>query len=69
MITWNVDPELFRIGPVAVRYYSLMFILGFFIGERYCRRYLIKEKGFTSDQVSSLLNYMIAGAASILCSC
>ncbi|MGI4993650.1 prolipoprotein diacylglyceryl transferase [Halobacteriovorax sp. GFR7] len=61
MITWNVDPEIFRIGPIAVRYYSLMFIVGFFIGERYCRRYLIKEKDFTTDEVSSLLNYMIVG--------
>jgi len=60
MITWNVDPELFRIGPVAIRYYSLSFLLGFFLAERFCSKYLI-ERGLTKDHVSKLLNYVILG--------
>jgi len=60
MITWNVDPELIRIGPVAIRYYSLAFLIAFFFGERYCSKYLL-EKGLNKDQISKLLNYSIIG--------
>ncbi|GHT16646.1 prolipoprotein diacylglyceryl transferase [Bacteroidia bacterium] len=28
-ITWNIDPEIFRIGAVAVRYYGLLFAIAF----------------------------------------
>ena len=28
-ITWNVDPEIFRIGGFALRYYSVMFLFAF----------------------------------------
>ena len=31
-INWNVDPELFRIGPFAVRWYGLLFVSGFVLG-------------------------------------
>ena len=31
-IDWNVSPEIFGIGPVHVRYYSLLFISGFILG-------------------------------------
>ena len=61
MITWDVGPEIFRLGPVAVRWYSLAFILGFFLGEKYASIYLIREKDFTKDEVTKLLYYMIGG--------
>lgn len=57
---WNVDPELIRIGPVAIRYYSLAFLIAFFFGERWCSKFLL-EKGFDKDQISKLLNYSIVG--------
>ena len=31
-ITWNPDPELFRIGSIAVRWYGLLFATAFIIG-------------------------------------
>jgi len=31
-IHWNVNPELFSLGPISVRWYGLMFALGFLIG-------------------------------------
>ncbi len=61
MITWETSPEIFKLGPIAVRWYSLAFILGFFLGEKYASHYLIKEKGFTKDEVTKLLYYMITG--------
>jgi len=30
-IHWNVDPEIFRIGSFAVRWYGLLFAGGFLI--------------------------------------
>jgi phosphatidylglycerol:prolipoprotein diacylglycerol transferase len=32
----NFDPEIFRIGPFAVRWYALAYIAGLVIGWRYC---------------------------------
>ncbi len=32
MIHWNASPEIFAIGPLQIRWYSLMFIIGFGIG-------------------------------------
>ena len=34
----NIDPVLFELGPVVVRWYSLAFIAGLLIGWRYLRR-------------------------------
>lgn len=31
-IHWNVSPELFSLGPIAVRWYGLMFAVGFLLG-------------------------------------
>jgi prolipoprotein diacylglyceryl transferase len=32
---WNPDPEIFRIGPLAIRYYSLLFVAGLLLGFRF----------------------------------
>ena len=60
MIEWNVDPEIFRIGPVALRYYSFSFVLGFFLGEKYVSRYMIKH-GYTKEHVAKLFTFMLLG--------
>ncbi|MCF0178202.1 MAG: prolipoprotein diacylglyceryl transferase [Bacteroidales bacterium] len=31
-VTWNIDPVICHIGPVALRYYSLLFVAGFPFG-------------------------------------
>ncbi len=41
---WNVEPEIFRIGPFALRYYSMMFGLAFF------SNYILLEKIFKKEQ-------------------
>ncbi len=33
-VNWDVNPELFSIGPLHVRYYGILFILGFVLGYR-----------------------------------
>lgn len=53
-IHWNMNPELFRLGGLAIRWYSLLFVGGFIVGyyifKWFCRRENIKE-----DMVDSLL--------------
>lgn len=34
----RIPPELFRIGPIAVRWYGLMYLLAFIVGTRIARR-------------------------------
>ena len=59
-ITWNVDPEIFRVGSVAIRWYGLLFALGFFLG------YLIMYKIFRKEELpikvlDELTTYMVIG--------
>ena len=42
-ITWNVDPVLFHLGPLQVRWYGLLWALGFFIGYYVMQRMYRKE--------------------------
>jgi prolipoprotein diacylglyceryl transferase len=44
-IHWNVDPEIFRIGSIAVRWYGLLFALGFYFG------YLIMMQVFKIEKI------------------
>lgn len=46
-IHWNVDPEIFQLGPFSVRWYGLLFASGFLIG------YYIGEKMFKWEKVNS----------------
>jgi prolipoprotein diacylglyceryl transferase len=61
MITWDVDPEIFRIGPLAIRYYSLAFVIGFFASDKYVFSITSKKHGWTEKQMSSCLFYILAG--------
>jgi len=45
-IHWNMNPEIFRIGNFAVRWYGLLFASGFFFG------YIIMNKFFKYEGVS-----------------
>lgn len=46
IIPWNVDPEIFRIGNFAIRWYGLLFASGFVFG------YLIMKKIFANEGLS-----------------
>ncbi len=43
-INWNVNPEIFRIGGFALRYYSLLFVGGFIVGWYIFKWYFRREK-------------------------
>lgn len=57
---WNVDPELISIGPFSLRYYSLMFIIGFVVSGWYVKKLFVKY-GKDPELVNSLTNHIIAG--------
>lgn len=57
-ITWNANPEIFRIGSMAIRWYGLFFALSFYLG------YVIMERIFKKEDIplpilDSLATYMI----------
>lgn len=58
----EIDPVLFRIGPVAVRWYGLMYLLGFAAAFGLIR-HLSKMRGLNLDKegVSDLLFYGVLG--------
>ena len=44
-IIWNVDPEIFRLGSFAVRWYGLLFAAGFVFG------YIIMGRIFKIEKI------------------
>lgn len=59
-MSWNVEPEIIKIGPFAIRYYSLMFVVGFFSMGKYVS-ILFKDDGKNPEDVSALTTYIIVG--------
>ncbi len=59
-ITWNPDPEIFRIGSVAVRWYGVLFALGFVFGYLILQR-MFRKEGVPLKVLDSLTTYMIIG--------
>jgi prolipoprotein diacylglyceryl transferase len=52
-IVWNADPEIFRIGGFALRYYSVLFLSGFVLGY-YIFRWFYKREQLPLDQLDNL---------------
>jgi phosphatidylglycerol---prolipoprotein diacylglyceryl transferase len=50
----NIDPVIFYIGPLALRWYGLMYVVGIVLGLWFIRRYT-KRKGITQDAVYRML--------------
>ena len=59
-ITWNVDPEIFSIGQLSIRWYGLMFASAFLFGYIVFTRYLATER-LTSEMMDQLLIYIAVG--------
>lgn len=57
-IIWNADKEIFRIGNFAIRWYGLLFALGFVVGYQIMQWIYLKE-GKTLKQLDSLSITMI----------
>ena len=59
-IVWSMDPELVRFGPVAIRYYSLGFLLAFGLGFHIVR-WMFRTERKPEEDLSTLLNYTVVG--------
>ena len=59
-ITWDVDPEIFRIGNFALRWYGLLFASGFFLGYLIFLR-IFKREGLSVELLDKLTMYMAIG--------
>lgn len=57
-ILWDVDPEIFKIGPIAVRWYGLLFALGFLLGYQLVER-MFKKEGIPLDWLEKLFMYTL----------
>ena len=59
-ITWNVDPEIFSIGQLSIRWYGLLFASAFLSGYIVFSRFLTTER-LTSEMLDQLLIYIAVG--------
>lgn len=58
----NIDPEIIRIGPLAIRWYGVMYLLGF-AASFFLVRAQLREKrlALPHDYVESLFTWLIVG--------
>lgn len=59
-INWDMNPEIFRIGNFAVRWYGLLFASGFFFGYLMFLKFFKKE-GLSVELLDKLTIYMALG--------
>ena len=59
-VTWDVNPILLQIGPLAIRYYSLLFIAGFPLGYWLFWKFYQRE-GVNTDLLEPLLYALLLG--------
>ncbi len=59
-IVWDVDPILFNIGNWSVRWYGLLFALGFIFGIIIVSR-MFKRDGVNKDWIDSLFLFVVIG--------
>ncbi|MBC8152441.1 MAG: prolipoprotein diacylglyceryl transferase [Bacteroidetes bacterium] len=59
-VTWDVDPEIFHIGAFSVRWYGLMFAMGFVIGIQIMTHIFKVEKKPLSDADPLLLTMVVS---------
>ncbi|NLT50887.1 MAG: prolipoprotein diacylglyceryl transferase [Ignavibacteria bacterium] len=60
MITWNVDPEIFSLGPLSIRYYGVLFAVAFLAGFK-IMSYIFKNEGKSENDLNDLFLYMFFG--------
>ena len=59
-ITWTTDPAIFTIGSREIRWYALMFFIGYAIGYKIVQR-MWKREGINPQWIDPLLYYTFFG--------
>lgn len=57
-VIWNVTPQIIDLGRFEIRYYSLLFALGFVLGYIILLR-IFKKQGYTVELLDKLTVYMV----------
>jgi phosphatidylglycerol---prolipoprotein diacylglyceryl transferase len=57
---WNVDPAIFILGPIEIRWYGLFFALGFFFGFQIMAQFYRREQR-DLENLSELCLYLMLG--------
>ncbi|WP_372744558.1 prolipoprotein diacylglyceryl transferase [Lutibacter sp.] len=57
-IDWNPEPEIFKIGFFALRYYSLMFVIAFMLGLHLMKKIFINDN-VPIEKLDSLFIYVV----------
>jgi prolipoprotein diacylglyceryl transferase len=60
MIIWNVNPEIFHLGPFSIRWYGLLFALGFIVGLQIFN-FIYKRENKATEDLNDLLWFMVVG--------
>jgi phosphatidylglycerol:prolipoprotein diacylglycerol transferase len=61
IITWTFSPVLFMIGPVTIRWYGVLFVGAFLLGQTILGRMFVSE-GVAKERTETLLIYALLGA-------
>ena len=59
-INWGVNPEIVAIGPLSLRWYSILFISGFILGW-YIFKWFFKREGISQSLLDPLLYTLLIG--------
>lgn len=60
IFTWNIDPEIFSLGALHVRWYGLFFALAFVFGN-YIMVWIFKRENLPEKYLDRMLIYMVIG--------
>jgi phosphatidylglycerol:prolipoprotein diacylglycerol transferase len=60
IIPWNASPEIFNLGPLTLRWYGLMFLMGFSLGYSLMKKACLAE-GKPTEALDSLLVHLVLG--------
>ena len=60
VIHWDLNPEIFSLGVVSIRWYSLLFISGFILGW-YIFKWFFKREGISEKLLDPLLYTLLIG--------
>lgn len=59
-VSWDISPEIVKLGPLSLRWYGLLFALGFVVGYLIMQKIFIKENKPAKD-LEALTIFMILG--------
>ncbi len=60
IVHWTVDPDIFTLGPLTIRWYGLLFAMGFILGYWHLYKMFQKEK-LDDEKLADILTFMIVG--------